>query len=215
MSDDLDRYLDGDVGADALDATTRADAEAWNRMVESFRTTAPRALAPAWLEQKVMGDIEALPRPGALARALRWLMNPTPVRVSPLATALVVAAFAVVLLLPQTTPEPTPEVARQTPAVATAAGAAEPVVYVQFVLEAPGATSVSLAGDFSDWEASVTLTDQNEDGLWTARVAIRPGVYGYMFLIDGTEWQTDPWADRYRDDGFGNRNAVLAVAASE
>ena len=190
MSDDLDRYLDGDVGADALDATTRADAEAWNRMVESFRTTAPRALAPAWLVQKVMGDIEALPRP---------------------ATALVVAAFAVVLLLPQAAPE----VARQTPGVATAAGGAEPVVYVQFVFEAPGATSVSLAGDFSDWEASVTLTDQNEDGLWTARVAIRPGVYGYMFLIDGTEWQTDPWADRYQDDGFGNRNAVLAVAASE
>ena len=211
MTDDLDRYLDGDVGANALDATTRADAEAWNRMVESFRTTAPRALAPAWLEQKVMGDIEALPRPGALARALQWLMNPTPVRVSPLATALVVAAFAVVLLLPQAAPE----VARQTPGVATAAGGAEPVVYVQFVFEAPGATSVSLAGDFSDWEASVTLTDQNEDGLWTARVAIRPGVYGYMFLIDGTEWQTDPRADRYQDDGFGNRNAVLAVAASE
>ena len=211
MTDDLDRYLDGDVGADALDATTRADAEAWNRMVESFRTTAPRALAPAWLEQKVMGDIAALPRPGALARALQWLMNPTPVRVSPLATALVVAAFAVVLLLPQAAPE----VARQTPGVATAAGGAEPVVYVQFVFEAPGPTSVSLAGDFSDREASVTLTDPHEDGPWTARVAIRPGVYGYMFLIAGTEWQTDPWADRYQDDGFGNRNAVLAVAASE
>ncbi len=211
MTDDLDRYLDGEVGADALGATSRADAEAWNRMVESFRTTAPRAVAPAWLEQKVMGDIEALPRPGALARAFEWLMNPTPVRVSPLATALVLAAFAVVLLLPQATPE----VARQTPGVATAAGGAEPVVYVQFVLEAPGATSVSLAGDFSDWEASVTLADQNEDGLWTARVPVRPGVYGYMFLIDGTEWQTDPRADRYQDDGFGNRNAVLAVAASE
>jgi hypothetical protein len=36
-----------------------------------------------------------------------------------------------------------------------------------------------------------------------------------MFLIDGTEWKTDPLADRYQDDGFGNRNAVLAVAASE
>ena len=211
MTDDLDRYLDGEIGADALGATTRADAEAWNRMVESFRTTAPRAVAPAWLEQKVMGDIEALPRPGALARALEWLMNPTPVRVSPLATALVVAAFAVVLLLPQARPE----VARQTSGVATVTGDAEPVVYVQFVLEAPGATSVSLAGDFSDWEASVTLADPNEDGVWTARVPIRPGVYGYMFLIDGTEWQTDPRADRYQDDGFGNRNAVLAVAASE
>ncbi len=211
MTDELDRYLDGEVEADALAATTLADAAAWNRMVESFRTTAPRAVAPAWLEQKVMGDIEALPRRGALARALEWLLNPTPVRVSPLATTLVVAAFAVVLLLPPSTQE----VARQTQGVATAAGGAESVVYVQFVLEAPGATSVSLAGDFSDWEASVTLSDQNQDGLWTARVPVRPGVYGYMFLIDGTEWQTDPRADRYQDDGFGNRNAVLAIAASD
>jgi hypothetical protein len=34
-----------------------------------------------------------------------------------------------------------------------------------------------------------------------------------MFLIDGTEWLTDPRADRYRDDGFGNQNAILAVSA--
>ena len=211
MTDELNRYLDGELGADELAATARADAEAWNRMVESFRTTAPRALAPAWLEQKVMGDIEALPPRGALGRALEWLLNPTPVRVSPLATALVAAVFAVVLLLPSNTPE----LDRQAPGVAAAAGDGEAVVYVQFVLEAPGATSVSLAGDFSDWEASVTLADQNEDGLWTARVPVRPGVYEYMFLIDGTEWQTDPRADRYQDDGFGNRNAVLAVAASQ
>ena len=30
---------------------------------------------------------------------------------------------------------------------------------------------------------------------------------------DGSEWQTDPRADRYQDDGFGNRNAVLAVTS--
>ncbi len=212
MTDELNRYLDGEVTADSLAATTLADAEAWNRMVESFRTSAPRAEAPAWLEQKVMGEIEALPRRGMLASAVEWLLNPTRVRVSPLAATLVVAAFAVVLLLPQNTPEG----ARRASGVAPAAGGgAEQVVYVQFVLEAPGATSVSLAGDFSDWEASVTLADQNQDGLWTARVPIRPGIYGYMFLIDGTEWKTDPRADRYQDDGFGNRNAVLAVAASE
>ena len=219
MTDELNRYLDDEVGDDALTATARTDAEAWDRMVESFRSAAPRAAAPPWLEQNVMRDIEALPSPGRLGRALHWLTNPTPVRVSPLATGLVVAAFALVLLLPQTTPgprsDPTSGLARGTPGATTTAEDAASVVYVQFVLEAPGATSVSLAGDFSDWEASVTLADQNADGFWTARVPVRPGVYGYMFLIDGTEWKTDPRADRYQDDGFGNRNAVLAVAASE
>ena len=219
MTDELNRYLDDEVGDDALTATARTDAAAWDRMVESFRAAAPRAAAPAWLEQNVMRDIEALPHQGRLTRALQWLTNPTPVRVSPLATGLVVAAFALVLLLPQTTPGPGPDptagVARGTPGATTTAEETGPVVYVQFVLEAPGATSVSLAGDFSDWEASVTLADQNADGFWTARVPVRPGVYGYMFLIDGTEWRTDPRADRYRDDGFGNRNAVLAIAASD
>ena len=40
---------------------------------------------------------------------------------------------------------------------------------------------------------------------------IQPGVHKYMFVIDGTEWVTDPDAERYAEDGFGNRNAVLAV----
>jgi hypothetical protein len=34
-----------------------------------------------------------------------------------------------------------------------------------------------------------------------------------MFLVDGAEWMTDPEAQRYAEDGFGNRNAILAVAA--
>jgi 1,4-alpha-glucan branching enzyme len=86
-------------------------------------------------------------------------------------------------------------------------------VYVQFMLDAPGASSVSVAGDFSEWEPSFTLEDVDGDGVWTGRVPVQPGVHTYMFLIDGTEWRTDPRADRYRDDGFGNRNAVLAVAS--
>ncbi len=31
-----------------------------------------------------------------------------------------------------------------------------------------------------------------------------------MFVVDG-EWVTDPQADRYVDDGFGNRNALIEV----
>jgi hypothetical protein len=48
--------------------------------------------------------------------------------------------------------------------------------------------------------------------VWTGRVPLQPGVHQYMFVIDGTEWVTDPGAERWSDDGFGNRNAVLAVA---
>jgi len=205
MNDELRRHLDGDLAADALPPASRVEAEAWDRMVSSFRRAAPREGAPAWLEQRVMAEIEALPEPGTPRRLLDWLLRPAPVRVSPLAAGLVAAALVAVALLP----------GRDGPTDADAtADASDPVVYVQFVLEAPTATSVAVAGDFSDWVPAFTLTDSDGDGIWTGRVPVRPGVHGYMFLVDETEWQTDPNAERYRDDGFGNRNALLAVGAS-
>ena len=82
---------------------------------------------------------------------------------------------------------------------------------VQFVLEAPGATSVSVAGDFSGWEAQHTLVDPEGDGVWTARIPVEPGVHEYMFVLDGSDWVTDPAAELRVDDGFGQENAVLAI----
>ncbi len=93
-----------------------------------------------------------------------------------------------------------------------AAGEAMPTVYVQFVLRAPEASSVALAGDFNGWRPTIVLQDPSGEGVWTARVPLRPGVHEYMFVIDGSRWVTDPLAERYSDDGFGNRNAVLAIS---
>ena len=70
-----------------------------------------------------------------------------------------------------------------------------------------------VGGDFDAWNGSYTLEDPDGDGVWTGRVPVEPGLHSYMFLLDGNEWVTDPRASRYNDDGFGNRNAVLAVAA--
>jgi 1,4-alpha-glucan branching enzyme len=85
-------------------------------------------------------------------------------------------------------------------------------VYVQFTLDAPGAASVAVTGDFDGWEGSHGLEDLNGDGVWSGRVPVRPGVHAYMFIVDGSTWMTDPRAERYAEDGFGNRNAILAVA---
>jgi hypothetical protein len=174
-------------------------------MVASFRTTVPRGDAPPWLEQRVMAEIVSMPEPSSVRRLLAWLTSPTHVRVSPLATGLVAAAFALVLLLPSRGTDDE---------LAVPIGSTNPVVYVQFVLEAPTATSVAVAGDFSGWEPTFALEDSDGDGVWSGRVPVQPGVHAYMFLIDDTSWQTDPNAGRDQDDGFGNRNAVLAVGAS-
>jgi hypothetical protein len=202
MKDDLQRHLDGDLPADALDERDRGQADQWERMVASFRTAGPRGGAPLWLEQRVMAEIASLPARGPLERALEWLVRPASVRLSPLAGALAAATLVLAFLW-----EPGQEELPLDPTE-------EPVVYVQFVLDAPSATTVAVAGDFSDWEPAFSLQDADGDGVWTARVPLRPGVHAYMFLVDETSWQTDPNAGRYQDDGFGNRNAVLAVGAS-
>ncbi len=205
MKDDLHRHLDGDLDPDALDPADRDHADAWERMVASFRTAAPSGDAPPWLEQRVMNEIASMPERSWRTRLLAWLTSPAPVRVSPLSAGLVTAAFALALLLPGRGTDDDPSASTD---------GVDPVVYVQFVLEAPSATSVAVAGDFSDWEPAFALEDSDGDGVWSGRVPVQPGVHAYMFLIDDTSWQTDPNAGRYQDDGFGNRNAVLAVGAS-
>jgi len=200
MKDDLHLHLDGEMPIDRLEEDSREEAEAWERLLGSFRAEMPPHPPLPWLETRVMAEIEALPDPGLVRRLGRWLTNPREVSVSPLLVGITTAAVATFLLIGKQAP---PESVQ----------GEDVVVYVQFALDAPGAASVAVAGDFDGWTGSHTLDDLDGDGIWTARVPIRPGVHAYMFLVDESTWMTDPRAQRYAEDGFGNRNAILAVAA--
>jgi hypothetical protein len=212
MNDDLHRHLDGELERDSLSDRGQAEAEAWDRLLDAFRVGAPSGSAPPWLEDRVMAEIETLPTPGVARRALAWVLKPREVRVSPLGLGLAAAAVVALLFIRAAFPGAGPSM----PATQATGGPdsdAAPTVYVQFLVEVPGARSVAVGGDFDAWEGTNTLADPDGDGVWSGRVAVRPGVYAYMFLVDGSEWVTDPSAERYAEDGFGNRNAVLAVAA--
>ena len=217
MNDDLHRHLDGELPLEGLGEDARQQAEAWDRLLDAFRTETTPINAMPWLETSVMAEIEALPDPGAFQRALAWFINPQPVRISPLMVGAVAAALAAVLLVGPRALGPGAPASGPAGNLATPAafdpGQTEAVVLVQFALEAPGASSVAVAGDFDGWEGSNVLSDPDGDGIWTGRVPVKPGVHTYMFIVDGSTWITDPRADRYAEDGFGNRNAVLAVTA--
>lgn len=88
----------------------------------------------------------------------------------------------------------------------------EAAVYVRLVLLQPGARSVAVAGDFNGWNPSQTKLERTEGGVWTATIALKPGRYQYMFVIDGKQWIADPLAAEGTGDGFGSQNAVLDVA---
>lgn len=83
-------------------------------------------------------------------------------------------------------------------------------VMLRFVYIDENANSVAVAGDFTDWEP-VEMTKQEINGkqVWTGLVPMTRGEHHYMFVKNGDQWITDPLATVQRDDGFGNKNAVL------
>jgi hypothetical protein len=126
-----------------------------------------------------------------------------------------VALVAVVGLL-QFAPErivevPIPASGNQAQTASFAPGQ-ESKVYVRLVLLQPDARSVSVAGDFNGWNPGQTKLERSEGGMWTATIALKPGRYQYMFVIDGKQWIADPLAEEGAGDGFGAQNAVLDVA---
>lgn len=199
MSTELNDYMDGDREFEELSPEARAEAEAWRRLTGEMRAGEPKQ-APPWMENAVMSEIALTTAPRE--SVIDWLLRPRDIRVSPLTSlAMAAAVVAVMVMVPNRTR------VEQTPGPV-----AVTEILVEFSLEAPGATTVAVAGDFSGWESDFVLEDANGDGIWTGRIPITPGLHKYMFVIDGTDWVTDPAAQRYADDGFGNRNAVLAVA---
>ena len=199
MSTDLNAYLDGEREFEELSPEAQAESDAWRRLTGELKADEPRQ-APPWIENAVISEIALASAPKE--SVFDWLLRPRTIRLSPLTSlAMAAAAVAVVALLPDgapVSPEPGPVAVTE--------------ILVEFSLEAPGATTVAVAGDFSGWASDFVLEDADGDGIWTGRIPITPGLHKYMFVIDGTDWVTDPGAQRYADDGFGNRNAVLAVA---
>lgn len=82
--------------------------------------------------------------------------------------------------------------------------------WIRFVFFDDDATTVAVAGDFSDWDPiSLTKETIGDKQVWTGLIPVSKQEQRYMFVKDGEQWVTDPLAEVQRDDGFGNKNAVL------
>lgn len=88
---------------------------------------------------------------------------------------------------------------------------ASDVVTVRFVLEAPGATTVVVSGNFNQWSGIDIPLKRDSDGkTWSATVKLkRSFAYRYNFVIDNQIWIEDPNAAISNDDGFGGRVSLL------
>jgi hypothetical protein len=77
---------------------------------------------------------------------------------------------------------------------------------------APDARSVAIAGNFNRWSREAhPLADPDGDGTWEVSIPLPSGRYHYIFLVDGTSWQSPEGAPLEEDDGFGLRNGVLEI----
>jgi len=165
-------------------------------------------------DRRVMAEVaggSAPRRPGPIGRAGRWLIQPHVVRVSPLVALAAAAALVVALLRPWERGVEPGAAATQ----ATARSVASAAVPTRFMLVAPGASKVTLVGDFNDWSVDSTpLVNGVSGGLWTVTVPLPPGRYRYAFLVDGRTWRPDPGAPPALDDDFGRPNSVLTIGGS-
>ncbi len=205
MTDRIDRYLDGDD--EALAPAERQDAEVLRQAIDETAAFVRARPAPDLaagimhaIEQDDLRPASPLSSAGRRIAAALWTPRELSFHLRPvygLATAAIVA-LAIVTALPLREP---PQ------AAAPPASAAQ--LFVQFRFEAPGASDVRIAGSFTGWEPRHQLHEA-APGIWTITLPLPHGVHDYAFIVNGTQWVADPYAQQV-NDGFGGTNSRIAL----
>ena len=80
-----------------------------------------------------------------------------------------------------------------------------------FTFRHPGARSVSLVGDFNDWNTvSHPLAHDAARDVWTVTIELERGRYEYKFFVDGQHWWNDVDAPTVPNI-WGSENSYLEV----
>jgi hypothetical protein len=165
----------------------------------------------AWRDD-VLGEVRELPgrvTQGA-GRNKGWTISPPTAIAAALAFTALGAAAAVGVLSPRDDGSRVAALKRPD-AVGTQPAGRSTQHLVRFALVAPGASRVSLVGDFNRWDASATPMRQLGDGrLWLVEVPLPPGRHVYAFVVDG-DVTPDPAAPRAGDEDFGVPSSVVLV----
>jgi hypothetical protein len=191
--------------------------------VEWIAREAKRAVAvdPMAVE-RVMARVRLEDRPRRAAR-WRWLLEPRSLPISPALTGAIAAGLVGVgLLLGHFAIDRGGQVSTgRSQAVAVLQPPLAPHdTIIKFVLVAPLAATVSVVGDFNEWNASATPMNRTPTGgTWSVAIPLRPGRHVYAFVVNGangsTQWVADPTAPLAPEDGLGAPNSVVLVGGSK
>jgi hypothetical protein len=201
MDDRIHRALDGELSPHQLSAEERMELHRLHATI--CRTLLPiTRLSAIDVAPEVMARVAPRPVRRAYGRVIDWLWSPRALSLTirPAFAMSGVLAVAAVLSL----------FARGSAASRDHAPAR---VIVQFRLGAQAAREVALVGDFNGWRPHQRL-HQIAAGVWSVDVALEPGVYNYVFVVDGKTWRLDPLAPRVTD-GFGGSSSRVDVLPPE
>jgi hypothetical protein len=89
------------------------------------------------------------------------------------------------------------------------------LVPVVLALDMPDAHSVQVVGSFNNWVPQPCSLHKEDGSIrWVLSLRLKPGRYEYAFLVDG-KYMPHPESVFYKDDGFGNRNTVVALGKED
>lgn len=81
---------------------------------------------------------------------------------------------------------------------------------VQIEFHHEQAQAVFIAGTFNDWRPTVTPMIARGGGRWVKELALPPGRYEYLLVVDGV-WVCDPSAPEQVSNPHGGCNSVLNI----
>ena len=81
---------------------------------------------------------------------------------------------------------------------------------VTFLLKDEKATSVSVVGEFNDWDKDKHSLI-NENGEWKLAVALPKGRHEYKFVLNNTDWIVDPACGESVEDKYGGRSSIVEI----
>jgi hypothetical protein len=171
--------------------------------------------------ERVMARVRREPLPSRRTALWEWVLEPRSLPLSPLVGAALAAGLVGIGILlghfqldrggQSATGRPEAVAVKSAPARSSSNT-------IKFVLVAPHASTVSLVGDFNDWDAQATpMTRTNADGTWSVAIPLPAGRHVYAFVVNGangTKWVADPSAPLAPEDGLGAPNSVVLVGGS-
>ena len=90
-------------------------------------------------------------------------------------------------------------------------GAAQNLRTLNFICNAPQALSVSLVGDFNQWDPTANPMKQMPDQAWLVSLALKHGHHRYAFSVDG-QLTLDPRAQGITRNDKGERVSLVPVS---